>query len=116
MESKKVIGCAFEVQNNLGCGFLEKVYHRALASEFNNEGLKADSNKGIKISYKGKKVGLYIPDFVVEDKIIVELKGGTNDSSIRRRNQPTRLHQCPNQKKGNNSSSILSLRCSSCNF
>jgi GxxExxY protein len=72
--TKEIIGCAFEVQNNLGCGFLEKVYHKALTSEFNHKGLKADSKKSIKISYKGEKVGLYIPDFVVENKIIVELK------------------------------------------
>jgi GxxExxY protein len=39
-----------------------------------NKGLKIDINKGIRISYKGKKVGLYIPDFVVEGKVIVELK------------------------------------------
>jgi GxxExxY protein len=72
--TKDIIGCAFEVQNNLGCGFLEKVYHKALSHELSNKGLKIDINKGIRISYKGKKVGLYIPDFVVEDKVIVELK------------------------------------------
>ncbi len=72
--TKKIIGCAFEVQNNLGCGFLEKVYHKALTSEFNHKGLKVDSNKSIKIFYKEKEVGLYIPDFIIEDKVIVELK------------------------------------------
>ena len=72
--TEKIIGCAFEVQNNLGCGFLEKVYHRALVYEFSGVGLKADINKRIKIFYKEKEVGIYIPDFIVGDKIIVELK------------------------------------------
>lgn len=45
--TEKIIGCAFEVQNSLGCGFLEKVYHRALVCEFNGAGLKADINKRI---------------------------------------------------------------------
>ncbi len=72
--TEKIIGCAFEVQNNLGCGFLEKVYHRALTDEFEGKGLKFSINKSIKISYKKKEVGIYIPDFIVEDKIIVELK------------------------------------------
>ena len=72
--TEKIIGCAFEVQNGLGCGFLEKVYHKALAYELKQKGFKIDINKGIKIFYKEEEMGLYIPDFIIEDKIIVELK------------------------------------------
>jgi GxxExxY protein len=72
--TEKIIRCAFEVHNNLGCGFLEKVYHRALTEEFKAKGLNFSINKSIKIFYKEKEVGLYIPDFIIENKVIVELK------------------------------------------
>ncbi|MDP2922786.1 MAG: GxxExxY protein [Candidatus Omnitrophota bacterium] len=70
----KIIACAFEVQNNLGCGFLEKVYHKALLYELKKNGLKVETQKAIKIVYKGEEIGIYIADFVIEDKVIVELK------------------------------------------
>ena len=70
----KIINCAFEVQNNLGCGFLEKVYHKALLYELQSRGLKVETQKMIKIVYKGQDIGTYIADFVVADKVIVELK------------------------------------------
>lgn len=72
--TEKIIGCAFEVQNNLGCGFLEKVYYNALVFEFRRKGLKAKSQKTIKIFYKDVEIGKYIADFVIEDKVIVEIK------------------------------------------
>jgi len=70
----KIINCAFEVQNNLGCGFLEKVYQKALLYELKTKGLKVENQKAIKIVYKGRDIGTYIADFVIEDKVIVELK------------------------------------------
>ena len=70
----KIISCAFEVQNNLGCGFLEKVYQNALLYELQIAGLKAEAQKPIKIVYKNRGIGTYIADFVIEDKVIVELK------------------------------------------
>lgn len=72
--TKKIIGCAFEVHNSLGCGFLEKVYHKSLVQEFDAAGIKFETNKKIKIYYKEKEVGVYIPDFIVENKVILELK------------------------------------------
>lgn len=70
----KIISCAFEVQNNLGCGFLEKVYHQALLRELQTNGLKVETQKAMNIVYKEQKIGTYIADFVVEDKVIIELK------------------------------------------
>lgn len=70
----KIISCAFEVQNNLGCGFLEKVYQRALIYEFQTNGLKVEIEKPIKIFYKGKNIGTYMADLIVEGKVIVEFK------------------------------------------
>lgn len=70
----KIINCAFEVQNNLGCGFLEKVYQKALVYELHAKGLKIETEKPIKISYKGQNISTYIADFIIEDKVIVEIK------------------------------------------
>ncbi len=72
--TKKIIGCAFEVHNSLGCGFLERVYHKALICEFDGVGIKFETNKRIKIFYKKKEVGVYMPDFIVGNKVVVELK------------------------------------------
>lgn len=70
----KIIGCAFEVQNNLGCGFLEKVYQKALLYELQANGLTVETQKSLKIVYKDQNIGTYLADLIVEGKIIVELK------------------------------------------
>lgn len=70
----KILGCAFEVHNTLGCGFLEKVYERAIVIELQANSLGVETQKRIKISYKGKDVGNYMPDIIVENKVIVDLK------------------------------------------
>lgn len=72
--SEQIINCAFEVHRILGTGFLEKVYENAMLEELKARGLKAEAQRGITVFYKGKSVGDYIADFVVDDKIIVELK------------------------------------------
>ena len=70
----KIIGCAFEVHNHLGCGFLEKVYEKALIYEMKTNGLRVERQKPIKITYKDQDVGTYLVDLVVGDRVIVELK------------------------------------------
>jgi GxxExxY protein len=70
----KIIECAFKVHNNLGFGFLEHVYQRALMIELNKAGLRADDEKRIQIHYDGQIVGDYVADMVVEGKVILELK------------------------------------------
>ncbi|MDP2940253.1 MAG: GxxExxY protein [Candidatus Omnitrophota bacterium] len=70
----KILKAAFEVHNTLGCGFLEKVYQRALIYELQQEGLSLETQKAIKINYKDRDVGVYIADIMVENRIIVELK------------------------------------------
>lgn len=74
-ESSKVLGAAFAVHRELGCGFLERVYQDALEYEFRERGIPYEREKKIQIMYKGKPLGeLYRADFVCYDKIIVELK------------------------------------------
>src|SRR5262245_23704134 len=72
--TEQIINCAHEVHNVLGSGFLEKVYENAMVEELGRKGLRAAQQQGIIISYKGKTVGEYIADIVVEDTVLLELK------------------------------------------
>lgn len=72
--TEKVIGCAHQVSNGLGCGFLEKVYENALAVELQQAGLSVTQQRKIEVRYKGVLVGEYIADLVVEDSVIIEIK------------------------------------------
>jgi GxxExxY protein len=70
----EIAGAAFEVHNELGYGFLEKVYENALLVELARRGLQVDAQKQLKVKYKGAIVGDYVADLVVDDAVIVELK------------------------------------------
>lgn len=69
-----IVGAAFEVSNQLGCGFLEKVYERALLVELNGRGMVVEQQIGLPVYYKGKQVGDFVADLMVEQRILVELK------------------------------------------
>ncbi len=73
-ESYKIRGACFAVYNNLGGGIKEAIIGRALLKEFTDLGFSVSSQKRIDVMYKEEKVGVYIPDFIIEDKIICELK------------------------------------------
>lgn len=64
----------FYVYNQLGYGFLEKVYQNAMYLELKAQGYKVEAQKQIKVYYKSQIVGEYFADLVIEDNIIVELK------------------------------------------
>ena len=72
--SYEVMGAIFEVHKELGPGFLESVYEKALLLELTNRGMKVDVEKVFDLTYKGKKVGTHRLDLIFEDKIVVELK------------------------------------------
>jgi GxxExxY protein len=72
--TRKIIGCAFRVSNQLGPGFLEKVYENALVLEFTNTSLKFEQQVPLKVHYEGIIVGDFVADLLVEDAILVELK------------------------------------------
>ncbi len=72
--SYKVRGAIFEVYKKLGPYHKEKVYGNALAEELIKRQIKFSRQKRVDIKYNQKKVGTYIPDFVIEDKVILELK------------------------------------------
>lgn len=67
-------GAVFDVRKKLGSGHKEQVYHNALEIEFKKRGLTFESKKNISIIYEGKSIGTYQPDFIVNDKILIELK------------------------------------------
>ena len=69
-----IIKTFYEVYNELGYGFLEKVYQNSMYLELRNKGLKVDAQNKIIVFYKGIEVGEYYADIIVEDKIISELK------------------------------------------
>lgn len=64
----------YEVYNELGYGFLEKVYHNALFNELKNNGFEVETQKKIKVFYKDIAVGEYYADLMVNNKVILELK------------------------------------------
>lgn len=70
----KIRGAIFKVRKELGSAFKESVYHNALKEEFKRRGISFEEEKSIEIVYNGKKIGAYQPDFIVERKVIVELK------------------------------------------
>lgn len=72
--TSKIIAAFYKVYNNLGYGFLEKVYENALVIELNKVGLTVRQQVPIQVYYDGKVVGEYFADLLVDDKVIVELK------------------------------------------
>jgi len=70
----KIIGCAMEVHKQLGSGFQEVVYQRALSIEMNFQEILHEREKEMDIHYKGFKIGTRRADFFVDDKIMVEIK------------------------------------------
>ena len=69
-----VIGCAFEVMNELGAGFLESVYERAMLLALRQKGQSVVTQHPIKVMFRGACVGDFFADLLVEEKVIVELK------------------------------------------
>ena len=70
----EIISAFYEVYRILGCGFLEKVYENALGFEFEDRKLIFGKQVLIKIGYKDRIAGDYFADFMIEDKVIVEVK------------------------------------------
>ena len=66
----------YKVYNELGFGFLEKVYENALMIELRNNNLQCSPQAPIKVYYQQSQVGIYFADISVENKIILELKAG----------------------------------------
>lgn len=72
--TEAILKVYFDVYNELGSGFLEKVYQNAMYFELKDKGFKVEAQKQIKVYFKKQLVGEYFSDLLVEDKVIVELK------------------------------------------
>ena len=72
--TQRIIGAAFEVHDQLGYGFLERVYQRALQVELLRRGAIAEIEKRIQVRYKGIVVGDYDADVLVDGCVVVEIK------------------------------------------
>ena len=72
--TRAIIGCAFEVINELGSGFLESVYEKAMMIALSDAGLSVQSQTPVKVIFRGKPVGDYFADLLVEEKVVIELK------------------------------------------
>lgn len=70
----RAIGCMIEVHKELGPGFLESVYRRATAIEFQRQGIHFEAEKKIVLRYKDHRVGVHRLDLLVENELVIELK------------------------------------------
>jgi GxxExxY protein len=68
------MGLAFKVYNDLGFGHRESFYQKALAREFKDNGIRFSEQLRCKLKYKEKELGLYILDFLIFNKIVLEIK------------------------------------------
>jgi len=76
--TEKIIEIFYKVYNNLGYGFLEKVYENAMMLAFKKENIPAVSQYAIKVFYEDEIVGEYFADILVDSKVIVEIKAARN--------------------------------------
>jgi GxxExxY protein len=72
--SYKIIGCAFSVFRELGWGYSEKDYEKALEIELSKNDIKYERQRYIPVQYKGQLISKYFADFIAEEKILLELK------------------------------------------
>ncbi len=73
-QTREIIGCAMEVMNVLGHGFLEKVYENALCVEMRLRGITYRQQPRYDVLYKNELVGEYVPDLIVSDSVVVDAK------------------------------------------
>ena len=93
--TERIIGCAFQLHNSLGCGFLEKVYENALAHELRKNKFEVQQQESVKVRYDGVVVGDYIADLMVDRKVLIELKAIKRFDEIH-------MAQCINYLKATN--------------
>src|SRR5437764_14414811 len=73
-ETRQIIGCAFEVINELGHGLTEKCYENARVVEFGLKKIQYEQQRRFDVVYKGRPVGLFVPDLIAFVQVIVDTK------------------------------------------
>lgn len=74
--SYQIVGILFDVYNQLGYGFSEKTYQKAIATALRGSKLKHREQVYAPVSYRGEKVAVNYFDFLIDDKIVLEIKKG----------------------------------------
>jgi GxxExxY protein len=92
-ETYRILGACFEVYNEMGCGFLEPVYQECLELEFRHEQIPFESQKTLKIIYKGDELEKrYQPDFICYESVVVEVKAVSRTTGEHRAQLLNYLH------------------------
>ncbi len=78
--SYQIVGLLFAVYNELGCDYQEKYYQRAVAQALKNSGISFKEQVLVPLEFQGKNIGRYFLDFLIEEKIILEIKRGDHFS------------------------------------
>jgi GxxExxY protein len=73
-EAFQIVGCAIEVLNTLGHGLVEKPYENALVVEFLLRKIPFQQQPSFNVLYKGHKIGLFVPDLIAFDSLVVDTK------------------------------------------
>src|SRR4030042_5715199 len=73
-ECYRIIGIIFEVFNNVGYGYKESFYQKAIVNAFSENKIEHKQQIKAKVKYKGKEIGYYVFDFLVFGKVVIELK------------------------------------------
>jgi GxxExxY protein len=71
---RRIVGLGMRVHRELGCGFSESIYREALVIELESEGIAFEVHPTLPVYYKGKKIGVFQADLIIDGNLIVELK------------------------------------------
>lgn len=95
--SYRIIGCAMRVHSELGPGYQEKIYHRALEIEFRHSDISFESEKEMDIYYKSQPVGSRRADFFLEQQVMLEIKAlrEISDADMIELNNYTKIVKMP---------------------
>jgi GxxExxY protein len=80
-----IVGCFFDVYNELGYGFVESIYARALDITLRDRGLQVDREYPIGVTFRGQQIGFHRIDMLVDHRVIVELKSSERLAETARR-------------------------------
>ena len=76
--TRKIIGAAYEVYNELGFGFLESIYEKALTKVLREKGLHVNRQAPVNVFFQGEQIGDFRADIIVNNLVIIELKAADN--------------------------------------
>lgn len=74
--SYKILGIFFDVYNELGSGYQEKIYQRAVAKRFTKLGVRYQEQLPVQVRFEGEPIARYLLDFLIDGKVVVEVKVG----------------------------------------